>query len=404
MPFGPASVQQDRSDGRWAPWKGALGAWGVFAIVMAVMAVERPGRPITYIYRNASIDWWSSVPVYTEGIHGFLYFPSSAVLFGPLAHLPLALCDQVWRLLILVAFTTAVLRAVALMRPDSRLPVAAWVLALVIPTASINLLRGQCEMMMLALLMHATIDLASGHDRRGGALLALTVALKPLALVPALLFFVIRPGVRLPLIVGGLLAFALPFLHPDPGYVAGQYAAMLGKLTTAAAPDRGRWFDLARLLCAMGLSPDYAAMTVVRVTAAGATLSLAVLSARRLNRPTAAFITLMLAVWYLVLFNPRTEEGSYLNVAALLALALFVEHRRNAQSLLPLLLVGGILGLGAHFYGDWLYRPTQMWLKQAVTLAFYGYILLVIATRRTLFDPAPGAVPKPPLAPQPSSA
>ncbi|WP_448206798.1 glycosyltransferase 87 family protein [Azospirillum sp. sgz302134] len=366
-----------------------LALWGLFTLVMAVIAVEKPGRPITHIYRDATRDWWAGVPVYTDGIHGFLYFPSSAVLYGPMAALPLGLCDQVWRLALVLVFSTAVFRAATLMRSDDGPRTASWVLALAIPTASINVLRGQWELMMLAVVMHAAIDVARGHDRRGGLLLALAVALKPLALVPALLFGAVRPGVRRPLLLGIAAAFAVPFLHPDPGYVAGQYVAMVGKLTTAAAPDSGRWFDLTRLLAEIGLCPSYAAMTALRVVAAAATLGAALIAARRLDPPTAALVTLMLAVFYLVLFNPRTEEGSYLNVAALVALAAFVEHRRHPAGAVPALLFAAVFGLGAHFYGDWIYRPTQMWLKQGLTLLLYAYPALVIATGRSLVEPEP---------------
>lgn len=374
---------------RWPVRHWPLALWGLFTLVMAAVAVMKPGRPITHIYRDATRDWWSAVPVYTDGIHGFLYFPSSAVLYGPLAALPLGLCDQLWRLGLVLVFSTAVFRAAALMRPDAGARTASWVLALAIPTASINVLRGQWEMMMLAVVMHAAVDIARDRSRRGGLLLALAVALKPLALVPALLYGALRPDVRKPLLLGIALAFAVPFLHPDPGYVAGQYAAMVTKLTVAAAPDSGRWFDLTRLLTELGLRPSYAAMTIVRVGAAGLTLAAAWAASRRLDRPTAALVTLMLAVFYLVLFNPRTEEGSYLNVAALAALTAFAEIRRRPGSLLPSLLLAAVFGLGAHFYGDWIYRPTQMWLKQAVTLLLYGYPALVIATRRSLLDPLP---------------
>ncbi|MCW2238654.1 FtsH-binding integral membrane protein [Azospirillum canadense] len=354
--------------------------------MMGAVAVLKPGRPITHIYRDATRDWWAGVPVYTDGIHGFLYFPSSAVLNGPLAALPLGICDQVWRLALVLVFSTAVFRAASVLRPDAGARTASWVLALAIPTASINVLRGQWELMMLAVVMHAAVDIARERNRRGGALLALAVALKPLALVPALLFGALRPEARLPLLLGIAAAFVVPFLHPDPAYVAGQYVAMIAKLTTAAAPDSGRWFDLSRLLTEIGLHPDYALMTRLRVAAAVLTLVAAWAASRRLDRPTASLVTLMLAVFYLVLFNPRTEEGSYLNVAALVALTAFAEIRQRPGSLVPALLLLAVFGLGAHFYGDWVYRPTQMWLKQTVTLLLYGYPALAIATRRSLFD------------------
>ncbi|MBK1842903.1 DUF2029 domain-containing protein [Azospirillum sp. YIM B02556] len=265
----------------------AVGVWCLFVAAMAVLAVVRPERPITHIYRDAVIDWWSSVPVYTQGIHGFLYFPSSAVLLGPLAALPLGVGDQLWRLVMVAAFSGAVYRVAALLHPDMGRRLAAWVLVAAIPTASINILRCQCELIMMSVVLHAAVDLARGRDRRGAVMLALAVALKPLALVPALLFALLRPGVRRPLTLGLLAALLAPFLHPDPGYVAGQYAAMVGKLATAAAPDSGRWFDLTRLLAETGMQPAYAIMTGLRLAGALLVAGIAWAGARRLDRATA---------------------------------------------------------------------------------------------------------------------
>lgn len=362
----------------------AVGVWCLFVVAMAVLAVVRPERPITHIYRDAVIDWWSSVPVYTQGIHGFLYFPSSAVLLGPLAALPLGVGDQIWRLLMVAVFSGAVYRVALLLHPNMGRTLASWVLVAAIPTASINVLRGQCELMMMSVVLHAAVDLARGQDRRGATMLALAVALKPLALVPALLFAVLRPGARRPMALGLLLAAVAPFLHPDPGYVTGQYAAMFGKLATAAAPDSGRWFDLTRLLTEAGVQPAYATMTGLRLAGALLVVGLVWAAAHRLDRATGVMVTLMLGAWYLVLFNPRTEEGSYLGIAVLTTLAALVEHRRPRAGAVPVLLGLAVAGLGLHVYGGWFYRPTQMWLKQALTLALLGYPLWLVITRRSL--------------------
>ncbi|MBP2308488.1 DUF2029 domain-containing protein [Azospirillum melinis] len=368
----------------------AVVVWCLFVVAMAVLAVVRPERPITHIYRDAVVDWWSSVPVYTQGIHGFLYFPSSAVLLGPLAALPLGLGDQIWRLAMVAVFSGAVYRVALLLHPYMGRTLAAWVLVAAIPTASINVLRGQCELMMMSVVLHAAVDLAHRRDRRGATMLALAVALKPLALVPALLFAVVRPGVRRPLALGLLIAAVAPFLHPDPGYVAGQYAAMIGKLATAAAPDSGRWFDLTRMLAEAGVQPAYATMTALRLAGALLVVGIVWTAGRRLDHVTGMIVTVMLGAWYLVLFNPRTEEGSYLSIAVLTTLAALVEHRRPRAGAVPMLLGLAVTGLGLHFYGGWFYRPTQMWLKQSLTLALLIYpVWLVVSRRSLLAHPVP---------------
>lgn len=119
-------------------------------------------------------------------------------------------------------FSGAVYRVALLLHPNMGRTLAAWVLVAAIPTASINVLRGQCELMMMSVVLHAAVDLAHRRDRRGATMLALAVALKPLALVPALLFAVVRPGVRRPLALGLLIAAVAPFLHPDPAMSPGD--------------------------------------------------------------------------------------------------------------------------------------------------------------------------------------
>lgn len=367
--------------GRWAV------LWWVFVAVTAVLAALKPLRPITRIYQASALDWWSGVPVYTGGIHGFLYFPSSAFLFGPLAALPLPLLDQVWRLIQAGILAWAVWRAARLLLPDGGDRMAPRVLALVIPAVSINLLRGQWELIMAAVLLHAAVDAAWGRWVRGGLILALAVALKPLALVPALLFAVVRPRLIPPLALGLTAAFALPFLHPNPAYVLDQYAAMTAKLLTAAEPDSGRWFNLTMLLNSLGLGPSYGAMTGVRLAAALATLAAAWVLVRRLDGRSGAMAVLWLAFAYLALFNPRTEEGTYANIALMAALAACAEAARTPRGVRPVLLGAAALALGTHTYGDWLYRPTETWIKQAVTLALYAYPLWLAATHRAWAEP-----------------
>lgn len=362
---------------------------GVFLAVTAVLAALKPLRPITRIYQASTLDWWAGIPVYTGGIHGFLYFPSSAFLFGPLALLPLPLLDQVWRLIQAGVLAWAVWRAVRLLLPDDENRLTPRVLALMIPAVSINLLRGQWELIMAAVLLHAAVDVAWGRWGRGGLLLALAVAVKPLALVPALLFAAVRPRLIPPLVLGLAAAVALPFLHPDPAYVWQQYGAMAGKLLTAAEPDSGRWFNMAMLVNTLGLHPSYGAMTAVRAAAALATLAACWVVVRRLDGRGAALAVLWLAFAYLALFNPRTEEGTYANLALMAALAACAEARRTPRGALPVLLGAAALALGTHTYGDWLYRPTETWIKQAVTLALYAYPAWLVLSVRTWAEPAP---------------
>lgn len=372
-----------------ADW--ALALWALFNAVIAGMALLWPLWPSTRGYVASTLDWWSGEPLYTVGLHGFLHFPAAAVLFGPFALLPPVVADQTWRLLSVLVFTLAVYRAARLIRPDDGGRIAPYVLLLAFPAASLDILRGQWELISFAVLLHAAVDVARGRDARGGLLLALAVALKPAALVPVLLFGMVRGRLLVWMLPGLAAIFLGPFLHADPAYVARQYAAMVKALSTAASPD-GRWYDMAALLGTVGLEPAYASMTAVRAVALTITLWIGVLAYRRLDRPTAALVLLMLGVSAMLLFGPLVGEGAYVALATLAALAAFAEAARRPLAALPVLLGALALVLGTHLYGDWLHKPVQGWLEPALASAFWSYAATLVATRRAIVDPPPEPV------------
>lgn len=364
-------------------WPKAL--YGLFVVVMVGWAMAESHRPITYIYWNAARDWWASLPVYnTEGIHGFIYFPSSVFLFAPFSWLPLPVADHLWRIIWAVLLAWGMVRAGREMNAPEGERMAYVALALAIPTLSINLLRSQWELAMFVVVLHAAVDLAQEKNKRAGALLAFAVALKPLALVPALLFCAVKRRALPTFLLGMLAVVGLPFLHPSPAFVAEQYGVMIPKLLRAAAPGDTPWFDLVNLLRALHIDPSYQLMTLGRILGACATLGLGFWGVKRLDPKTAVFALLFLACAYLALFNPRTEEGTYANIALLLGLFAGVELRLRPWGLWGYALIGLILALCTHFAPGWLYRPSKYALKQAVTILSLSYIAWMYYRRATL--------------------
>ncbi|WP_448190240.1 glycosyltransferase 87 family protein [Azospirillum sp. sgz301742] len=387
-----AGVQREAADGGAHSPAGLLRAdWGLMLWIfvnasVAALALFRPLLPSTRTFVAASLDWWAGEPLYA-GASGFLHLPAAAVLFTPFALLPMVAADQLWRLLSVAVLTLAVYRAARLLRPDDGGRIAQHVLVLAIPTIGLDLLHNRWELITLGVLLHATADIAMRHEARGGLLLALAAALNPAALVPALLFGAVCRRV-LPWLMIGLAAVLLgPFLHPHPAYVAQQYAALIEALPRAAGG-----FDLASALRDLGFEPAYASMTGVRIVTAGAVLWAGMQASRRLDRPSASVAVLMLGVPWVLLFDPRTTEGTYATLAVLAGLAAFAEHARRPLAALPVLLGAMALALGLHLYGDWIQRPVQGWLRQALALAFAGYVAMLIATGRSLTDPPPEPV------------
>jgi hypothetical protein len=343
--------------------------WLLFILAVTLITLRNPDdRTVLYAYRVPAQAWLEGRPLYGPSIHGFLYFPSFAVLFAPFQLLGNPAGDVLWRWAGFALLSLALLRLARLAAPEAWRAALAAMLVLALPAAGIALQNGQATVPMFALMVLATVELAGGRWWPAAAWLGLAVAVKPLALVLALLVFALHPAARLPLLAALVVALLLPFLHPDPAYVAGQYEAALEKLRIAEDPGPGHWASVDMLLWHLGLALPDRVMTGLRIAAAIGTLALAALAGRRLPAPLAAVLLLTLAVCYLLLFNPRTEESGYLMLAYPLALlaarARLVEGRRGLAAALALL----CLGLGTQAYSGALFHATQDWLKPALCL------------------------------------
>lgn len=358
----------------------AWGVWGVYNLVVLVVAFLKPQHDITHIYRAATQHWWAAEPLYEGGFHGFLYLPSSAILFTPFAYVDPLASATIWRALSAVLLSWAVVRLARLAAPPDLVPrLVAFTLLAIIPASGIDLVRGQMELAMFALMAFGMADAGEGRWNRAAFFLALAFALKPLALIACLLSFVLWPRLRLPLMLGILAVLVLPFVNPDPAYAWGQYGAAFEKLQVAAAPGKGRWNELSSLLARFGVLPARETMCALRAAAGLATLGLCLVSIRKYARERAAFLCLSFCVAYLLVFNPRTEDGSYVNLAVIAGLEAgrlwLVEGRRR---------LGGVLfglvffALATQAWGNWIYRPTDLWLKPFLCLLYMGVLAVLV--------------------------
>ncbi len=125
----------------------------------------------------------------------------------------------------------------------------------------------------------------------------------------------------------------------------------------------------------------------LRLLAAGLTLALWLVWARRLRQPDYAFALLGLSAAYLMLFNSMTESNSYVVLSPAIAVMatrlLLVEGRRVGW-----LLVGLAVALGNASYGDPIWPLTKLWLKPTVALSFVGFLIYDGARRRRVSEVA----------------
>ncbi|PWC33366.1 hypothetical protein TSO352_23075 [Azospirillum sp. TSO35-2] len=355
-------------------------------VVISIIGVFQPHRCISWIYRQALDAWVTASPLYAPGLHGFLYLPTGALIYGPFALIPQPLDSYIWRLFLSVALVAAVRRYTAMLIPGTGLAAAGTVLALAIPAAAIDLLRGQMTLLMIAVLLVATVEAAAGRNRRAGLLLALSVVVKPLALIPAMLILVAVPHAGLGFVAGLALGILVGLLHPDPNYAITQWVAVVEKLRTASAPDTGTWFDVGAVFKRLGWIGPSEQLFALRSVAALATLMLAMLASHRFATRIAVILCLHLGVCYLLLWNPRVEEGSYV-MLALLAGGQFLIASQTPGGKMPagftLVLC---LALGTHMYGDWVYRPTATWIKQLMAMAWMLTLAGAIAFPKALLS------------------
>jgi alpha-1,2-mannosyltransferase len=267
---------------------------------------------VTHYYGTAAQHWFRGEPMYDESGHGFLYFPQSAILYAPFACLPGSSGEMAWRAVILAMFACGVCRLARLAGRTPGLDFFPLTTMFCLPLAFSSERNGQATLLMAGLMMLAAVDLVDRRWWRASICLALGVAVKPLCLVMLLLAAVLYPATswRLTICVG--LLIAMPFLTASPDYVFSQYADC-GKMLHAAS-DRGleaNWAQLFGLLDVARVRVPPLVQSALRVLAAAATLVLLLYAQRKLPREWAGTYSYVLAVCFLMLFNPRTENNSY---------------------------------------------------------------------------------------------
>lgn len=362
----------------------ACALWAVVLVVPCVLIVLGRIRSIPFReYMGAGQRWLSHEPLYDLGnIDGFQYFPQAALLFAPLAWLGSPVSDLLWRALGWTAYAFAVWRWIRQLSP--RRADQAFLLATVFalgPAVS-NLVNGQANLLIAALALHASLDVAERHWWRASALLAFGLALKPLMGIPLLLAWVLYAPLRWRVPLALALAFAAPWLFADHAYLAAQWAACVAKLRLSADPDR-LFEDLRGFVSTLGLSLSAATYTALRALAALATLALAGRAKQQLAEPRASFAICALGLTYLMLFNPRTLSSSYVMPGACAALlgAQYILQRAKVRALVVL----GIVFAWTlnHHVVPWV----EYWLRPLASMVFAGLLMRELFAAQTACRP-----------------
>ena len=351
----------------------AVGAWLLFALIVGIVVAVQPDKhTVTPEYRQASEKWWAGTQsLYTTDQGGYLYLPQAAILYTPYQLLPKRVGEPLWRLTGLGLLALGLWRVSKLLDPSQKERLFLAATLLVIPSALSSARNGQVNLPLAGLFLLVVADLASFRWNSATLWLLLGVLLKPIALAPALLAAACFAPLRLRLIGGFVICLAAAYLHPSSSFVTAEYHHFFQKFILAGSPlVKDNFSDFFGMLWHWGIHPAPMIISGCRALAAGLTLLFALLAMRSFsgNQLLQAFAVMLLAVLYLMLFNPRTEENSYVMLAgftALLAARDFVSGMTQRGKWLAIF----SLLLAVENYG-FIYHLTKIWFKPLISSLF----------------------------------
>jgi multisubunit Na+/H+ antiporter MnhG subunit len=258
---------------------------------------------------------------------------------------------------------------------------------LAVPSAMASLRNAQFDLPLAALFILAAAEVAAERWTRAAVWLCVALALKPLAIVPMLLFGALHWKLIPRFLLGILIVLAIPFLNPNPAFVAHEYVRCAQTLIWATGADEPRYSDLGALLNKAGLYPAPELKTAARIFFALAFLGCGGLAVRRLNRANAAWTVGALSSLYLMLFNPRTETCSYVFLGPFVASLALVYAGEPARRRLAYPFGLAALGFATDAVPP-LHGVTDRWLKPLLALLFLPVLIDFILREKRNAVPA----------------
>jgi len=294
----------------------AVFLWAVPMLVITALVIHNPWKHTVSInsYHWSAEKWWARESLYI-GPSGMNYLPHFAVLYTPFHLLPMRPCEVLWRFCAAAALAGSLwLVTRELFGTEFERPFL-WTTILAVPLALPALRNGNSNALFGGITLLAIVSIMQKRWWLAVGWMVLATALKPLGIVLLLLSSIYFASVarRLPVAVVGLAIF--PFVFGSPNYVMSQYRAAFHDLSSCAAVTEHRFADLNGILRTLGTPLPPGASTVVRVLSGGVTALAWLWGAKRLSSSLRCLWLYALTTVYLMLFNPMTEENSYVILA-----------------------------------------------------------------------------------------
>jgi alpha-1,2-mannosyltransferase len=315
-------------------WLAAIALWVIPTMVVSVLAGLQPlKRTVTPLYHAAAAQWWAGQPLY-NGPKGMNYLPHFALLFSPFHLLPLPVAEVVWRCCAAALIAGGLWQVMQMVyRSEAERPFL-WATVLTMPLCMSALRNGQANALFGGLTLISIAALLRQRWWLASGLMVLAIAVKPLGIVLVMLApFVYRP-LRWRVLLTLLALAVFPFLFANPPYVLTQHQEMLINLRACAAVTQHRFADINGLLRTFGIGLGPQLSTYLRALMGICTLFLWFFGARRVTEPLRAFWLYALTATYLMLFNPMTEQNSYVIFAPVLGVwgAFFLFNTKDRLS------------------------------------------------------------------------
>ena len=358
--------------------------WCIFGAYFVFYAIINPGKhTVTPAYWQASLNWIQGQNLYTGGGTGFLYLPQSAIMQIPFAIMPFTLAESLWRIanISLYAFSCYLLALLCRFMPikKSFLIISLFSLPLAIDSAR----NGQINLTIAALLSIVTYALAHKNYTLSVIVCLIGFAFKPYMLLPLLLICGVFPRrCFLTAVIGLLILFLFPFLFQVPDYVWHQYKEFLNTLevarTVAQHQDFASFFGMLKIF---GVNTESSVQIFSSLILALATFFYSLYHSVKSPKEESSIIIISIAIAFILLFSPRTENNTYCMIGAFLAyfflraIALQANLRIINASILILCYIAMV---GSYEIGKFITPGRAVWLAPLGLTVFTCYTLLII--------------------------
>jgi hypothetical protein len=333
---------------------------------------------VSTIYRDASLKWLKGEDLYNHTGKGFIYLPQAALVYMPFAKLPL-ISEVLWRIFSVLVFIFSLWRMAGVVAPYLQKSFFIIASLVAIPIAHAAGLNGQMNLLATAVMLLAIVAVNEQAWWRASFYLVFSLALKPITLPLILLVGILYPRMLWRIGLGFIVLFLLPFLAQEPAYVVSQYQGAIQMLSEAAAVGSQaalyEWAQFFGLLSHLKIEFSAIVQDGIRLVAAAITLLLCAKAKKTFPKNKALLFIFAFAMSYLMLFNPRTENNTYVMLAPALGFFLAGAFLIEKKRLKALFYMIPALGLALAHEITRQFTPEHRWLQPLVTLIFCATVI-----------------------------